>query len=307
MYRFPTIREAKTHAKHLARTLDLKITQAQEIVAYQFGCNHWSELISKVGVETQSDQTRYREMFDHLAGQDKLEQFKALIEPHLVAIRQHIDEKLHVENCTLRKIASSKYHQISGSLIQQILDDTNEQPSILDSELIKSLEFYDDTVSRILTYARHGDSNGHIEPALYGISLYAYYKFSGKSVEIISREYDLKVYRPSRNSTNSLSVCSRAWFKKYMVNYLRLMIQQLRTLGYEGTLRVCAINGVSVSDYYQGVEGYIHHDSIYELFGELLEMGGQFSWTTDTNGNKGDIGIEIPFGQIGVSFLGGAL
>ncbi|MFS1901563.1 hypothetical protein BCU43_009095 [Vibrio lentus] len=307
MYRYPTIREAKTHAKHLARTLDLKITQAQEIAAYQFGCNQWSELMGKGGMEAETEQTRYREMFDHLAGQNQLNQFYSLIEPHLVAIRQHIEEKSHVESCTLRKIADSKYHQISGNLIQHILDDTREQPAMSSSELIKSLEFYDDTVSRILTYARNGGSSGHIEPTLYGISLYAYYKFSGKNVEIISREYDLKIYRPSKNGTNSLSVCSRSWFKKYMVNYLRLMTQQLRTLGYEGTLRICTVNGVSVSNYYQGVEGYAHHDSIYELFSELLDMGGRFSWTTDTNAKKGDIGIEIPFYQTGVGFLGASL
>lgn len=304
MYRYPTIREAKTHAKHLARTLNLKITQAQEIVAYQFGCNQWSELINKQGVEASSESTRYREVFDHLAGQDKLEQFKSFIEPHLFAIRHHVDKKTHTDNCTLRKIVDSKYHQISGSLIQQILADISEQPTMPTPELIDSLEFYDDTVSKIVAYVKNGISNTHLEPTLFGISLYAYYRFSGKNVEIISREYDLKIYRPSKSGTNSLSVCSRSWFKKYMINNLRLIIQQLRTLGYEGTIRICTINNVSVSNYYRGVEGRFHHDSIYELFSELLDMGGRFSWTTDTGGNKGDIGIEIPFRRNGMTLWG---
>ncbi len=307
MYRFPTIREAKTLAKHIARTLDLKITQAQEIAAYLFGCNEWSELMNKAGKKAKTEQHQFRSMFSHLAGQDKLNQFIALIYPHLVAIRQHIDEKSHVESCTLRKVADSKYHQISGNLIQKILYEISEQPAISASELIEYLEHYDDTVSNILAYARSGHTNGHIEPSLYGISFYAYYIFSGKSVEIISREYDLNIYRPSKNGTHSLSVCSRSWFKKYMLNNLRLITQQLRNLGYEGTLRICRVNGVSVSNYYHGVEGDAHHDSIYELFSELLDMEGRFSWTKDTDDSKEDIGIEIPFYLTGAGFFGASL
>lgn len=302
MYRYPTVREAKTHAKHLSRAFDLKRAEAQEITAYWFNCYDWGDLLEKSGSKIAKEEVRAEIPFINILGQSKVDEFKDLVLPHIDAIKKHFNKNIHVHGCILHKILEEKFNQIPGNVIASILHEMNEDKEYKpwdSSELISKLEFMDDTVSRILAgkdRAKFQPHNGHIEPAMYGFSFYAYYRFSGKKVAITVREFDLSMCRPSRDgNSDCLSICDRGWFGKYFIAYLKLIIQQLRSIGYTGTVRVCTIQNVQALDFYHERKGHIHHDAVYDVFKVLLSMGGDFAWNTDDNGGKWDLGIELPF------------
>lgn len=302
MYRYPTVREAKTHAKHLSRTFDLKRSEAQEITAYWFNCYDWGDLLEKSGSKVATEEVGAEIPFINILGQSKVDEFKDLVLPHIDAIKKHFNKNIHVHGCILHKILEAKFNQISGDAIDAVLHTMNEHEEYKpwgSSELISELEFRDDTVSRILTgkdRAKFQPYNGHIEPAMYGFSFYAYYRFSGKKVDITVREFDLDMCRPSRDGdSDCLSICDRGWFGKYFVAYLKLIIQQLRSIGYTGTVRVCTIQNVQALNFYHKREGRTHHDAVYDVFKELLSMGGYFAWNTDDDGRKWDLGVELPF------------
>ncbi|PKF78719.1 hypothetical protein CW749_16770 [Vibrio sp. vnigr-6D03] len=303
MYRYPTVREAKTHAKHLSRTFDLKRSEAQEITAYWFNCYDWGELLEKSGAKISIEEVNAVTPFINIFGQSKVDEFKGVVLPHFDAIRKHFNKNIHVHGSILHKILEEKFNQISGNTIDAILHAMNEHQEECipwdSSELISELEFRDDTVSRILSgkdKTKLQLHNGHIEPAMYGFSFYAYYRFRGKKVDITVREFDLDLCRPSRDGvSNNLSICERGWFSKYFIAYLKLVIQQLRSVGYTGTVRVCKIQNVKALDFYRKRGGDTLHGAVYDLFKELLSMGGDFAWSTDEEGKIWDLGIELSF------------
>lgn len=305
MYRYPSVREAKTHAKHLSRTFDLKRSEAQEITAYQFDCYDWSDLLTKACCEASSADVETEISFINLLGQSRVDEFKALVLPHIDAIKKHFNKDIHVHGCILHKILEGKFNQISGDAIDGVLYTMNEpsEDGVIEAwsseDLISELEFRDDTVSRILSdksTAKFQPQNGHIEPSLYGFSFYAYYLFNGKKVNITVREFDLDICRPSKDGKlDCLSICDRSWFGKYFIAYLRLIIQQLRSVGYSGTVRIRTIQNVQALDLYHNRKGHTHHDAVYSVFKELLSMGGEFNWNTDDDGRKWDLGVELPF------------
>lgn len=302
MYKYPTVREAKTHAKHLSRTFDLKRSEAQEITAYWFNCYDWGDLLKKSGSKISIEDMGNKTSFINILGQGKVDEFKNLVHPHIDAIKKHFNKNIHVPGCILHKILEEKFNQISGDIISSILytiDENKECEQWGSSELIEELEFRDDTVSRILSgqyQAKLELYNSHIKPAMYGFSFYAYYRFNGRKVDITVREFDLNICRPSRECKhNSLSICDRGWFGKYLIAYLKLIIQQLRNIGYTGTVRICTIQNVQVLDFYYKREGSIHHDAVYDVFKELLRMGGDFAWNTGDDGREWDLGVELPF------------
>ncbi|ENP0823217.1 hypothetical protein ACCI36_000317 [Vibrio parahaemolyticus] len=303
MYRYPTVREAKTHAKHLSRTFNLKRSEAQEITAYWFNCYDWGDLLEKSGSKVTTGEVGAEIPFNNILGQNKVDEFKDLVLPHIDAIKKYFNKNIHVHGSILHKILEAKFNQIPGNVIDAVLHIMNEHEDSKpwgSSDLISELEFIDDTVSRILSVkenrAKFQSYNGHIASDMYGFSFYAYFRFCGKKVDITVREFDLNMCRPSRDgNSDCLSICDRGWFGKYFISYLKLIIQQLRSIGYTGTVRVCTIQNVRALDFYHKREGYTHHDAVYDVFKELLSMGGNFAWNTDDDGRKWDLGVELPF------------
>lgn len=119
-------------------------------------------------------------------------------------------------------------------------------------EIIELLEFYDETVSRVLAghHKQIPTNNPRLEPWVFGVRFYAYYHFNGKQVTILSREWDLDIhdaYLPHACDR----VFSRPWFQDYMIGYLAYLVKQFIGLGYDGTVKICCINNYSALDYHQ--------------------------------------------------------
>ena len=91
------------------------------------------------------------------------------------------------------------------------------------------------------------------------------------------------------------SACSRKWFVSYMVGYLKLIAQDFRMAGYNGSFRIHKVQDYCVTDYFHRRTNEYEHSGIGKLFRELLNLGGKFIWEVDSKGNKNNVAIEIPF------------
>jgi hypothetical protein len=308
MYIFPSICQAKTRAKHLSRTFNIKLTDAQEIVAYMFKCNDWAELIKKKSDPVIFD-SKYDVNSDYLTTNDELQQFDALVSPHIEIIKRMLTKGTLSPGGLLERITSKSYNKISARIIRSVISDC-EEFKLKGSEFIDTLQSYDDTFNQVLYRARRNHRatiNTHIEAEFYRHKFYAYYTFNRNELYVLSREWDLDICRPSNTAHKTLdekskSVCSRKWFVDYMIGYLKLLTQQFRMAGYSGIIRICTIKNVSVHSFYARNSDECINGGITRLFEALLDLGGEYAWEEE-DGRKCNLGIEIPFSKKSVEWI----
>lgn len=307
MPKYPSIRESKTHAKHLSRTFNLKLTEAQEIVSYMYACDDWGGLMRKENTIINPKRHFLDTSYLYLPSESELRKFDAFVSSHIEAIEKHLGKEIYVSGSLLEKVASKHYNKISGKIIKSAINEWEEYESddkkLDSSELIDSLGHLDDTFNKVLHSKNKSQIyalNTHLEPQCYGQKLYAHYRFKKQELNIVSREWDFQIFRPT-NTKNKItkeyvqSVCNRKWFINYMVGYLKLITQQFRMAGYSGNIRICKIQNASVYNFYKNQRGEYSHSGIEKLFEALLSLGGKYAWDTSSSGCKIDFGIEIPF------------
>lgn len=317
MYRYPSINEAKAHAKHIARTFNLKLTDAQEILSFTYSCCDWAELKSKQNSLASPEQLTYIDPFTYLRDEAEINELDGLISAHINTIKKHLSSSDLAPGSLLERLANRNYSQVSGQVVSQVLETFRDYEEYKASDgyqgfnssdneqIINDLMLSDDTINKVLhrkESSRSRTVNTHLEPKAYRQRFYAYYTFKDNDVHITSREWDLEVFRPTNNedklSVEQLhSVCSRKWFTDYMIGYLKLLIQQFRMAGYSGKVRICKIQNASVLTFYHNKTDDYSNNGIDKLFEALLELGGTYAWDTDKKGRKYNLGIEITFGK----------
>ena len=316
MYKYPSISEAKAHAKYIARTLNLKLTEAQEVVAYIYSCYDWAELKSKQNCSgniehlIDVDPIKYIHTVNPFRyHKDELEvnELDDLLDTHINTLKQYLNSSNLAPGSLLERLTNKNYSQISGQVVSQVLEDLREDESqgfnAKDSDqIIECIMLCDDTINKVL-YQKESISpiNTHLEPKAYRQRFYAYYTFENNEVYISSREWDLEVFRPSKYEQQfsgellSRSVCSRKWFIDYMIGYVKLIVHQFQMAGYSGKIRICRIQNADVSNFYHNKTDRFSHKGLDKLFTALLELGGSYVWETGTDGFRYNFGIEIPF------------
>ena len=77
MKRYPSVREAKVLARVLSNSIGIKLTHAQQVMAFRFDCRDWSELLGKAD-SSPSDDERFTHdwSFYGLVNQDDVELLK---------------------------------------------------------------------------------------------------------------------------------------------------------------------------------------------------------------------------------------
>ncbi len=295
MPKFPLVREAKSHAKHLSKTFNVKLSDAQEIVAFRYETISFSRLLELAGQPT--TKSHRIDMYED-APEGVKDKFVNLVSPFENEISAHIDHRVHVNDSVLKKIADGKYSQISPRVMD--LFTTSDEVDFSDSaSIIEYLEFIDDSVTRVLAsrkrYRMTDRVNLWIRPWNYGHQFYAYFNFSGDNVDVVVREWDLDVEKPTKES----DISSRPWFVSYMLEYLELITKQLTSAGYSGTVRVACINNLPAGNLYYGTKSHWHSEGVNAIFNSLLANGGNWDWDEDSEGNKNYIGVKIKFGEDG--------
>lgn len=291
MSKYPLVREAKSHAKHLSKTFNVKLSDAQEIVAFRYEAISFSRLLDLA--DQPIIQSHRLDMYED-APEGVKTKFINLVSPFVDEISAHIDHSVHVNDSVLKKIADGKYSQISPSVMD--LFTTSDEVVFSDStSIIEYLEFIDDSVTKVLAARKRSRKaeriNLWIEPWNYGHRFYAYFNFSGDNVDVVVREWDLEIEKPTKES----DISSRPWFVSYMLGYLELITKQLISAGYSGTVRVACINNFPARNLYYRTKSHWHSEGVNAIFNNLLTNGGNWDWDEDSKGEKNFIGVKIKF------------
>ncbi|MGR5414713.1 hypothetical protein ACPV5T_18190 [Vibrio astriarenae] len=289
MLKDPQTCEVKSLAKHISRTFNIKLYEAQEIVAFRHNAIGFANLLDEL--------TRKSYKIDTHACENRSlnAEFIKLISPFKNEIAAIIDHRIHVSDSVLKKIADGRYSQISPHLMN--LFTTSDEVDFSDSaSVIEYLEFIDDSVTRALARRNRSKTlnrvNLWISPWNYAQKLYAYFNFSGDTVDVVVRELDLEIDRPTQES----DMLSRPWFMSYMLGYIKFITNQLISAGYSGTIRVTRINSFSAENLYYSNKNNRNNINVSAVFNSLLTNGGSWDWDEDSEGNKIHVGVKVNFG-----------
>lgn len=294
MPKYPLVHEAKSHAKHLSKTFNLKLSDAQEIVAFRYQTISFSHLLQLA--DQPIIQSHRLDMYED-APEGVRAKFINLISPFVNEISAHIDHRIHVNDSVLKKIADGRYSQISIRVMD--LFTTSDEVDFSDStSIIEYLEFIDDSVTKVLASRERSRKvkriNLWIEPWSYGHQFYAYFNFIGDNVDVVVREWDLDIEKPTQES----DISSRPWFVSYMLGYIELITKQLVSAGFSGTVRVACINNSRAKDLYYRTKSHWHNEGVKSIFNNLLTNGGNWDWDEDSKGDRCYIGVKIKFGDV---------
>lgn len=294
MEQLPTFPDAKAHAKYLSKTLSIPLTQAQDAVALRYNCNDWSELKTICGQLTD----RYISFYGYASAADKLA-FHDLLSPYQDELAQYLKPELHSQDSLLYRAAKQQWSRISKNIMSSVAYEMAETPDNSLKNIISLLDFYDDSISRVLTLfeKRHHSKmsiNPWLEPWVFGLRFYAYYHFQDNTVTILSREWDLDIHDAYVIPPED-RVFTRPWFPTYMIGYLSYLSKQFIALGYDGSIKICRVNNYRVQDYMKGKSEPHNRTGIYRLYSALLKKGGQPQWSVSKDGHEHDFGIAIPF------------
>ncbi|EPA7561723.1 hypothetical protein ACQ5DV_000149 [Salmonella enterica subsp. enterica] len=194
MKQLPTCAEAKAHAKYLSRSLNINLSYARDAVALRYNCHNWSELSTVFGQLSDKYMSFYG-----LASHEEKRVFSQLLAPYIAELQNAIHPDRHVPESLIRKIAEGHISRVSGKVMSAVIRECEDFPPTTVKDIIELLEFYDETVSRVLAghHKQIPINNPWLEPWVFGVRFYAYYHFNGKQVTILSREWDLDIHVPT--------------------------------------------------------------------------------------------------------------
>lgn len=308
MFTFPTLNQAKAHSKYLSQVIGIKRTHAQEIVAFIHKQNTWAELVmlcKDLGGTLLSDNSHFPTLY---CSQETIARFDSVISKYRKAIDDIIAVSPKVHDSLLTRISNKDYHRISGSIVGSLLDEIEGYESYRSStaeNVLFCLNFWDDSVFKAIYNRNTKCNNPTLSPEFLPQHFYAYYNFKGKSVDISCREWDLNLERPSKlkRSSNAVdersfqeSICTRKWFKPYMIGYLKMICQHFRMAGFSGNIRIHKILNYSANNHKTGIRDDYYHDEIAGLFDALIKLGGRYVREKGAGGELLDIDcLEISF------------
>ncbi|MGR5356587.1 hypothetical protein [Vibrio chagasii] len=239
MLKYPSVSQSEAHAKYISRTLKIKLSFAKEAVAFMYGCDNFKELCSSSDLAVLDSNNK----FSAIPNKQDLAILKVLLQPHLPAIRAHLNPDIHLDCSVLASVVNNRLNCISHGAVNHLLSlgdsfDWSDAKSV-----INELEFVDGTVStvlasRIVMNRVKNKVNPWIEFSSFGIRAYGYYNFSGKTVCIEMRELDIMFKYPNRYR----DISSRKWIGDYVIGFLGVLAKQFETLGYTGEIKLLNVN-----------------------------------------------------------------
>lgn len=145
MKQLPTCAEAKAHAKYLSRSLNINLSYARDAVALRYNCHNWSELSTVFGQLSDKYMSFYG-----LASHEEKRVFSQLLAPYIAELQNAIHPDRHVPESLIRKIAEGHISRVSGKVMSAVIHECEDFHPTTVKEIIELLEFYDETVSRVL-------------------------------------------------------------------------------------------------------------------------------------------------------------
>ncbi|CAK1869530.1 hypothetical protein VCRA2123O444_290037 [Vibrio crassostreae] len=93
MLKYPSVSQSEAHAKYISKALKIKLSFAREAVAFMYGCDNFKELCSSSDLEMLDSNNKYLA----IPYKQDLETLELLLQPHLPAIRAHLNPNIHLD------------------------------------------------------------------------------------------------------------------------------------------------------------------------------------------------------------------
>lgn len=212
----------------------------------------------------------------------QFEMFVKLVEPHSNKLKKHIQQNTTGVGSILKSVADREFHNIPGHYIHDFFHEF-EGDKISFERLLSTLTLMDDSTHRFIKCMDkpYYKLNTHLEPKVFRQSFYAYFTFNKSNVEILSREWDIGIARPTLSShkvrltleeqiTNSQLVTNRPWFVEYMISYLRILVNDFCSHGYSGTITITKIMNYPISAYVLNIPHINETEGLKRLYDKLL-------------------------------------
>ena len=282
----PSFNVHQAHAKYLAGSLRLRLGIAQEIVAFMYKCDNWTEL--KRLSDHQYNASLKLVPLNFLEPKQVI-LFKKLVSKFDKTIKKSFNPKTDITCGLLHNLVNGKYAAVEDYQIESVLDSFNKTGQKA-SDFIESIFFAENTPCRFTKISHdHPVQNNWIRTSALQQSFYAYYHFNENAVRIKVMEWDTGLRLPSNKSM----VLNKSWYVNFMVGYIDMLANQFIQLGYRPVFEFFKIQDVNLSSLTSEYADKDHpKHGIYQLVQHLISKGGalndeiNYSCITDVRGIK---------------------
>lgn len=305
IYENLSLHDLKTHAKLLSKKLSLPLGHAQEIVAFRYKCDNWSQLKNCFSDENFSFSAM---QFDVMSLTDKQSVIDFLA-PYISALNKSKNISLQFKDSLLCKVVENRWSGIQASTLSSIPEEEFPFGNLSESlgwhtteSLEEHINFYDDSICIYLQ--KEGYSNLWLNSDFYFQNIYGRNLKKGNRVYFDIGEWDLTLVNPASifekgTKAYSYAIFERPWFINAHINYLKLLSKQFRSLGIQVTFRIQHIKNANLWDCYKEKKSYQYYTpTLFKIIERLIGEGGMFVFDTNENGTEYYHGLQISFDNV---------
>lgn len=272
MTAYPEFQHLKRHAKHISKTFAINLTAAQDVVALIHDCSTWAELKEQ---STQNQGSHDHSDFDCIPSSKELLELRTVLAPYLDGLKHSFDSSIHIPGSILDKIIKDKCHHLPGRAVKHLLYVEKPDKTYSTTDILELIYFLDDTFSKVLVRRDRINEQININSSLYGHYFYGYCDFDKQYVQMLIREWDLRLGSPCFDDSENCkrkSISSRKWFKDYMLGFIRRFISQCQRSGYSGRIKITRIQNAYVSKWLRGEPDKYRTENIESLFKAISNL-----------------------------------
>jgi hypothetical protein len=302
IYENLSLHDVKIHAKLLSKKLSLPLGHAQEIVAFRYKCDNWSQLKNCF---SNDNFVFLAKRFDVMSLTDKQSVIDFLT-PHIGALKKSKNISLQFKDSLLCKVVENRWSAIQASTLSSIPEEEFPFGNLSESltfhiteNLEEHINFYDDSICIYLQ--KDGYSNLWLNSDFYFQNIYGRNFKKENRVYFDIGEWDHTVINPASTLEKgtqeySYAVFERPWFISAHINYLKLLSKQFLSLGVQVTFRIQHIKNANLWACYTEKKSYQHYaEGLLKMIDRLIIEGGVFVFDIDENGKKYHHGLQVSF------------
>ena len=282
----------KLHAKKIRKSLGLSLGRAQTIVAHIHNHHSWDSL-NNANHACHKNHLRLRPLYFLPTKSTRkfinlITEYRSAFESEHLAFHRLLNDSLI--NLILKNQLNAIEHQQIDKILTHIDSTVCNAENLVDAVLYadnsacKALHLHEENISSSL---QSKTINIWLEHDMFQQSLYAYYYFNQRQVNIKIQEWDSELNIPY----STKSTVNKRWFGDYAIGYLKMLAQQFVTLGYIPSFEVVKIQNIEIKKLNSDFEDNNHPNAgIYKL---VLELINKYDAKIETSKHFDDTVLRI--------------
>jgi len=213
--------------------------------------------------------------FDCIPSSKELLELRTVLAPYLGGLKRSFDSSIHISGCIIDKIIKDKCHHLPGRAVKHLLYVEKPDKTYSTTDILELIYFLDDTFSRVLVRRDRRNEQININSSLYGHYFYGYCDFDKQDVQMLIREWDLRLGSPCLDGSGNRkrkSISNRKWFKDYMLGFINQFINQCQRSGYSGSITLTRIQNAYISKWLREEPDKYRTKNVENLFVNISNL-----------------------------------